>query len=1122
MRTRAALAFAAVLAVGAVVAPRASAQYFGQNQVQYRDFNFEVLKTAHFDVYYYPEEKASAEEVGRLAERWYERFSTLFHHKMKTRQPVMLYASPSDFRQTNIVSDLGEGTGGVTEALKRRVVMPSAGALAETNHVLGHELVHAFQYDINSRRGGRMSGGGGNFFRLPLWFVEGMAEYFSLGPVDPQTAMWLRDAVESKKLPTLKQLGNPRFFPYRFGHAFWAYVGGRWGDDEAIALFRDASRSGDAVASIKKVLGQDEKTFSKEWGDSIRRTYAGFLEANKSASYYGPMLIGKKRGGGELNLGPALSPDGKRIVYLSERDLFSIDLFLADADTGKVIRKLASTATDAHFDSLEFIESAGAWSADGRRFVQSAVRKGRGAFFVVDPDSGKRLQEVDFRDVDEIENPVFTPDGTKVIFSGLQGGLFDLWEYDLKSGQRRRLTNDAFAELQPAVSPDGTKLAFTTDRFTTRLDTLAFGPYRIAILDLATGSVRELPGFPDARNSNPQWSPDGKTIYFLSDVRGGTDIHRVDLATGELREVTQLRTGVYGITALSPSLSVAHDTGRIAFTVREDGKHNIYAIDDPVKQAGLPVPANVADVREARTLARLDEAPKPGSAAAGVPEHDGQAAASEPAGQPKTSGEPTTGSSAQTSTSPSATTAQGRKKGAPAPASPPPPAAPAGAAPGAIQGGTAVLPPYTRVESRVEDMLQDPNTGLPGPDTPAPKTVPYSSKLELQYVGQPSIGVGIDRFGTYAGGSTALYFSDMLGNHNLALSVQTFGELRDIAGQALYTNLSHRLDWGVGAQFVPYLYSGGITESLTPTGEIVDQYLLERQTDAAIFGIAAYPLSRADRFEVQGTLRRFGFSAELRTDAYDFATGTFLGEDKQSIDTGLASLYLGSFSGAFVHDTSVFGATSPILGQRFRVEAGPTFGSVQYTDVLADWRGYFMPVRPVTIALRGMHFGRYGSGADDPRFGSIYLGYPDLIRGYDNIDVTECTPTSTSQCPQFDRLFGSRILVGNAEVRAPLWGLFKGQLSYGPLPVEIAAFADAGVAWTGSCTSEVNGNFNSICAVGNSGPKIFGGNQDFLTSVGAAIRVNVLGFLVAQISYAHPFQRPGKSWVWQWSLSPGF
>ena len=108
----------------------------------------------------------------------------------------------------------------MTEGLQRRIVLPIAASLKETDHVLGHELVHAFQYDILGQEAGPM----------PLWFIEGMAEYLSLGPRDTQTAMWLRDAAREDRLPSITDLDNPRYFPYRFGHAFWAYVTGRWGD----------------------------------------------------------------------------------------------------------------------------------------------------------------------------------------------------------------------------------------------------------------------------------------------------------------------------------------------------------------------------------------------------------------------------------------------------------------------------------------------------------------------------------------------------------------------------------------------------------------------------------------------------------------------------------------------------------------------------------------------------------------------------------------------------------------------------------------------------------------------------------------------------------------------------
>jgi sugar lactone lactonase YvrE len=896
--------------------------------------------------------------------------------------------------------------------MMRRVVLPSAGPLAETDHVLGHELVHAFQYDLGdkSRRNQGIE-------RLPLWFVEGLAEYLSLGPVDSQTAMWLRDAVASEKVPGLRDLGNPRFFPYRFGHAFWAYVGGRWGDEKVVAVFREGVRQGDPEAAIKQVLSLDEKEFSKEWKEALHKAYAGFVEAQNAPSAYGPLLIGEKRGGGELNVGPALSPDGRRVVFLSERDLVSIDLFLADAEAGKVIRKLASTATDPHFDSLQFIDSAGGWSPDGKLFAQSALRRGHAALFVVEPDTGKKVKEVELPDLSEIESPSFAPDGRRIVFSALQGGVLDLWLYDLQGGERKRLTNDAFAELHPVVSPDGKGVAFTTDRFSTNLDALEFGNYRIGLLDLESGEMRALPGYKGARNSNPQWSPDGKSLFFLSDADGATNVHRLEPASGELRQVTDLKTGVAGITPLSPALTVASRSGRVAYTAREDGKYRIYAIDDGARKTGEP-----------SVTAALDE-------------------------------------------------------------------------------DLVVLPPRTRGEGEVEQLLADTQVDLP--PRPTEPGQPYKPKMGLQYVGQPSIGIGVDRFGGYLGGSTALYFSDILGNHNLAVAANVYGSLQDISGQVVYTNLENKMDWGVGMQYVPYLYSGGILrtfEIVDDTPVVADKYLLQRQTDASAFAIAALPLNRAQRFEVQASVRRIGFSQEVRTEYYSPVDGSFLGDDKQQVDTGFAPLNLASVSGALVHDTSVFGATSPIMGTRARLEAAPTFGSINYTEVLADWRGYFMPVRPVTFALRATHFGRYGGGGEDQRFREIYIGYPELLRGYDDITTAECVPDETSQCPLYDRLFGSRVIVASAELRAPLVGLFKGRLDYGPLPIELALFADAGVAWTSGQSAS-----------------FLGGDRSFLTSVGAALRVNVLGFLVAQVSAARPLDRPGrKGWVWQWSFAPGF
>jgi outer membrane protein assembly factor BamA len=207
----------------------------------------------------------------------------------------------------------------------------------------------------------------------------------------------------------------------------------------------------------------------------------------------------------------------------------------------------------------------------------------------------------------------------------------------------------------------------------------------------------------------------------------------------------------------------------------------------------------------------------------------------------------------------------------------------------------------------------------------------------------------------------------------------------------------------------------------------------------------------------------------------------------------------------------VFGATSPILGQRFRFEASPVFGTLNYTGALADLRQYYMPVRPVTLAGRVMHYGRYGSGGEDGRLFPLFLGYASLVRGYDtgSFDASECaTPVggqASTRCPVFDQLFGSRILVGNFEVRAPLLGLFGARNLYGPIPVEVGAFFDAGVAWNSGAS-----------------PKLFGGERELVKSVGATARLNLLGFAVLQVDWVTPLDRPGKDAFFQFNVLAGF
>jgi Tol biopolymer transport system component len=1005
------VALAAVVLMGSAIP--SSAQYFGRNKVQYERFDFKVLTTEHFDIYYYPEEEAAVRLAARMAERWHRRLTRLLQHELSGRQPLILYAAHPHFQQTNILGEIGEGTGGVTESNRRRVILPFAGGLAETDHVLGHELVHAFQYDIASRSdsGGRPIGPG--LQAMPLWFIEGMAEYLSLGPIDSNTAMWVRDAASRGAMPSIARLDDPDFFPYRYGHAFWAYVAGRWGDRAVGDLLRATGPDGNVKAAIAVVLGVDHEQLTRDWHEATRKAFAATYETARPATAFGRPLISRAQGGGDMNVTPSISPDGSRLVFLSEKSLFSIDMYVADVATGRITRKLVETTSDPHFDSLQFLASAGDWAADNRRFVFAALHAGQPVLTIVDATNGNREGEYQFDDLGEIYNPAFSPDGKRIAFSALKGGVLDLFVYTPDTGELRQLTDDPFADLDPEWSPDGREIVWVTDRFSSNIEALSFGNYRIGAVDAASRQPRALAGFESGRNSNPEFGADG-SLYFIATPDGIPNVYRLPPRGGSPTRVTNVVSGVSGITPLTPALSAASAADVLVFTVFENDDYNIYSTDS--------------------------------SRAATV---------------------------------------------------------------GALASGTtnaAVLPPSTRRPDTVVSLLQNSTMGLPPPRDY--ESTDYRPTLQLEGISQPTLGVGVDRFGAYAGGGISFLFSDFLGDRMLGATLQSTSRIEETGGQAIYLNRKSRWNWGLIGQHLPYV-TGSYGQGLAIVdGQrvIVQEQVRITQLNSGASAVAQYPFSRVHRVEFSGGVRRIGFAAEVETQFFSPITGDLLAEEREDLPHPDA-INLAESSAALVYDSSIFGATSPLVGRRYRFEYAQMAGTLTYSGLLADYRRYFMPARPFTLAVRGLHYGRYGADSEDARLMPLFIGYQGLVRGYDygSFDAIECESLELTTCEAFDRLNGSRVAVASAELRFPLLGLFSRKSYYGPFPIEMALFADAGMAWT----SDIK-------------PSFAGGERDWVRSAGVALRVNVLGFAIAEIDYVRPLDRSRKGWLWQFGLTPGF
>ena len=1020
----------------------AEAQYFGRQKVQYEDFDWRVMHTPKFDIHYYPEELEVTQDAARMSERWYSRLSRAFQHEFK-KKPLIFYADHPDFQQTNVIeSMLSEGTGGVTEGLKNRVIMPYTGVYRDNDHVLGHELVHVFQYDLASSPGG---GGLQGMGRLPLWLVEGMAEYLSLGRNDPHTAMWLRDAALRGELPTINQLTrDPRFFPYRYGQALWAYVAGRWGDRAVTELYRFATRAG-WDASLQRVLGLNSEQLSAQWITSIRSTYLPVIEGRQRPVDAGQRVLYDDEIGA-FHLSPVVSPDGRYVAYYTREGLFTIDLYVADARTGEVVKKLTSPNRNPHFDALSFIASAGTWSPDGQKFAFPVYAEGDMELAILDVSSEDIERRIAIPSVGAIANPAWSPDGSRIAISGMSGGVSDIWVIDLASGAATQLTDDRYGDLQPAWSPDGRTIAFASDRGPgTDFVRLIFGPMNIATVDVGTRAVTVLSIFEGAKHINPQYSPDGREIYFVSDHEGFSDMYRIELGSNTVYQITRLATGVSGITALSPAMSVAQRSGRIMFSIFENTGYNVYGLD-PEQARGT----------------RVQTGPEAARSIAGL------------------------------------------------------------------------LPPVEAYGSgMVAEYLADPNTGLPAADV-VYKLEDYKPKLALDFLGQPYFGAGASRFGPQISGGISAYFSDMLGDHQLAGAIQAQGTFKDIGAQALYRNSENKLNWAVSAGHIPYLTGRTFVSRDPATGyQLVEQYL-ERIYIDQLTGHAFLPQSQTRRFEFNLGYTRLGFDREIRSFVVS-PGGAIIDEfDEDQVAPSPLNFFEGGVG--FVGDNSHFGFTSPVVGQRFRFEVSPTFGTLTYQTGLADFRRYFF-FQPFTFAVRGVHYGRYGKDADSPRMSPLFLGYETYVRGYavESFTGDECSQVvsaNRSECPEFDRLVGSRLALANIELRIPLFGVEGlGLINMPFLPTEISPFVDVGLAWWGkgaeACLVFTNGD---ECPAGQSyspdSPKLRfdRDTQDRVpvVSTGISARFNILGYLVLEAYYAYPFQRPEKGAHWGFNIAPGW
>lgn len=1019
---------------------------FGKNKVQYKEYEWFFIQTTHFDIYFNEEGKTAAEFAANVAEESLNSIERKLNFKINNRLTLVIYNSHNDFQETNTTDEyLSQGIGGFTEPFKNRVVFPFEGSWQKYRHVIHHELVHAVMRDY--LYGGTVQNivAKGITLQLPHWFHEGMAEYLS-SDWETNSDMFISNAVINEFLPDIERLSG--YFGYRGGQSVFHYIGETYGEEKVGELLSKIQGVGNFEGGLKATIGLSLEELNERWKKDLKKKYWPSIADRLDPDEFAKRLTKNEETGGFYNTSPAISPQGDKIAFLSDRDIF-MDLYLLDAYTGKVIKRILESGQTNNFEELNVLFPALTWAPDNKRIALSGKLNGYDVIYIIDSET-EEIEQLPFK-LNGIESTSWSADGSMIAFNGSSSKQSDIYIYNFNTGELSNITNDIFSDGEPSWGPEGKKIYFSSDRGNYLNEKMAiadnfklvdhnYSQLDLYSVELGNKQIARITDWPLSDEKSARVSPDGKELIFTSDYNGITNIYkkRLDLSKNDAISIVNinavpLTNSLNGI----DQISITKDGKKLVFTSLYKLGYNIFMLDNPFEmepaadelEQTLFMKSLIDKMKEESKLNQIASVDKIDELEveeidSNEKDNSGKEKAEEFENVPITSKKDSSDNNF------------------------------------VFYTGQYVDQDSVKKDSTKKDY----SNYIFGVDEDSTKSeVKISDRKDLftqklddngnYLVNKYKINFSPDLIYANAGystlygvlGTTVLSFSDVLGNHRIIGITSLQVDLKNSDYGLSYYYLPKRWDLGIEgfhtARFV-YLTRGGGSN------------LFRFRNFGGVVSIS-YPFSTF--YRVNGSLAYLNVSSE---NLDNIAEPT----DKRSYLIPTAS---------FVHDNVLYGYTSPIEGTRYNITAfgdpGIADSKRSFYSLTWDYRTYFRFWYDNSFVFRVS--GGFSGGANPQRF---FVGGTDnwINRTFSTGDIplenasdfAFLSPALPLRGYDYAEQIGTKYSLLNLELRMPVIRY----LLTGPLPLLFqnilgTAFIDAGSAWNNSdklrfFTKDLNGN----------------------------------------------------------------